>query len=139
MASKNNSKKANNTGTSALLTTFVQHKFYRHSGPHNQQNQKKHGSFNSGRHHRKLPPPYCTYSTGGGADYHTIHSISKLLRANARSIEYHLGGGALSHLSIIVLIATFATVAPAHPWENPEFPGGVGRPMKSLGVLRMYY
>jgi hypothetical protein len=41
-----------------------------------------------------------------------------LLRANARSIEYHLGGGDLGHLGIIVLITTYATVAPTHP------PGG---------------
>jgi hypothetical protein len=68
--------------------------------------------------------PYSTYSTGGGADYHTIHSIRKLLRANSWSIAYHLGGGALGHLGIIVLTATYATIAPAHPWENPESPGG---------------
>jgi hypothetical protein len=56
--------------------------------------------------------------------YHTIHSIRKLLRANARSIEYHLGFGALGHLGIIVLIRTHATVAPAHPLVNPKSPGG---------------
>jgi hypothetical protein len=60
----------------------------------------------------------------GEPDYHTIHSIRKLLRANARSIESHLGGGALSHLGIIVSIATHTTVAPAHPWVNPESLGG---------------
>jgi hypothetical protein len=48
-------------------------------------------------------------------DYHTIHSIRKLLRANYWYIEYHLGGGDLGHLGIIVSIATYATVAPAHP------------------------
>jgi hypothetical protein len=60
----------------------------------------------------------------GEPDYHTIHSIRKLLRSNAWSIESHLGGGDLGHLSIIVSIATYATVAPAHPWVNPESPGG---------------
>jgi hypothetical protein len=68
-------------------------------------------------------PSYSTYSAGG-ADYHTIHSIRKLLRANALSIESHLGGGARSHLGIIFLIATYATVAPAHPSVNPESLGG---------------
>jgi hypothetical protein len=61
----------------------------------------------------------------GEPDYHTIHSIRKLLRANAQSIESHLGGSALGHLGIILSIATYATVAPAHPWVNPESPGGV--------------
>jgi hypothetical protein len=56
--------------------------------------------------------------------YLTIHSISKMLRANARCIESHLVGSALGHLGIIVSIATYATVAPAHPWENPEPPVG---------------
>jgi hypothetical protein len=59
-----------------------------------------------------------------GTYYHTIHSIRKLLRANARSIESHLGAGDLGHLGIIISIATYASVAPAHPWENPESTGG---------------
>jgi hypothetical protein len=64
-------------------------------------------------------------------DYHTIHSISKLLRANAQSIESHLGGSALGHLSIIVSITTYATVAPAQPCMNPESLGGA--PNKIVG------
>jgi hypothetical protein len=44
----------------------------------------------------------------GGADYHGIHSIRKLLRKNAQSIESHLGGGAVGHIGIIVSIATYA-------------------------------
>jgi hypothetical protein len=38
----------------------------------------------------------------GELDYHTSHSIRKLPRANVRSIENHLGVGALGHLHIIV-------------------------------------
>jgi hypothetical protein len=60
----------------------------------------------------------------GEPDYRTIHSIRKLLCANARSIESHLGGGALGDLGSIVSIATYATVAPSHPWVDPESPGG---------------
>jgi hypothetical protein len=67
----------------------------------------------------------------GEPDYHTIHSISKLLRANARSIKAHLAGGALGRLGIIVSIATYATVATAHPWVNPELLGGA--PNKIVG------
>jgi hypothetical protein len=118
-----NSQQTNNTGTSVLLTTFLQQKLHRHSVPPNQQNYHKHGSCNSGRCHHKLPPSYSSYSTGG-EDYHTIDSVRKLLSANARSIESHVGGGALGHLGIIVSSATYATVATAHPWENPEPPGG---------------
>jgi hypothetical protein len=53
----------------------------------------------------------------GEPDYHTIHSIRKLLRANARSVESHLGGGysrSPRYQCISVSIATYATVAPAH-------------------------
>jgi hypothetical protein len=57
---KHNNQQANNTGTSTLLTTFLQQKFFRHSGPPNQQNQQKHGSFNDGRCHCKLPQSYST-------------------------------------------------------------------------------
>jgi hypothetical protein len=63
----------------------------------------------------------------GEPDYHTIHSIRKILRANARSIESYTGGGDLGHLGIILSIttyATYATITLAHPWENTELPAG---------------
>jgi hypothetical protein len=59
----------------------------------------------------------------GEPDYHTIHDIRKLLQANSRSIDSHLGGGALGHLGLIVSAETYAIVAPTHPWINPEAPG----------------
>jgi hypothetical protein len=59
----------------------------------------------------------------GEPDYHTIHAIRKLLQANARSIDSHLGGGALGHLGLIISVAAYAIVAPAHSWTNPESPG----------------
>jgi hypothetical protein len=34
----------------------------------------------------------------GEPDYQTIHTIRKLIQANTRAIETHLGGGALEHL-----------------------------------------
>jgi hypothetical protein len=58
----------------------------------------------------------------GDPEYHTIHSIRKLLHANVRSIETHLGGGALSHLGIIISITAYTTIVPTHPWENPTAP-----------------
>jgi hypothetical protein len=121
IASKNNSQQANNTGTSALLTTFLHHKFYRHSGPTNQQNQQKHGSFNSGICHRKLPPSYSTYSAGGGRLTH--HSFHQEIITRKRLVHrISSGGGALGHLGIIVSITTYATVAPAHPCVNLQSP-----------------
>jgi hypothetical protein len=69
-------------------------------------------------------PNHILPTVQGGPDYHTIHFIRKFLRANARSIESHLGGSALGHLGIIVFIVTFTTVAHTHPWVNPESPGG---------------
>jgi hypothetical protein len=38
----------------------------------------------------------------GEPDYQTIHTIRKLLQANSRAIDTHLGGGSLGHLGLIV-------------------------------------
>jgi hypothetical protein len=69
-----------------------------------------------------FPRPILT-TVQGEPDYHTIHSIRKLLQANSRSIDSHLGGGALGHLGIIVSVAAYTIVAPTHPWINPVAPG----------------
>jgi hypothetical protein len=45
----------------------------------------------------------------GEPDYQTIHSIRKLLQANAREIDTHLGGGALGHLGHLGLIFSDAS------------------------------
>jgi hypothetical protein len=64
----------------------------------------------------------------GEPDYQTIHAIWKLLQANARAIDTHLGGGALGHLGHIVYDAAFAIIAPTGKnvptlWTNPPAPG----------------
>jgi hypothetical protein len=64
----------------------------------------------------------------GEPDYQTIHAIRKLLQANAKVIDTHLGGGALGHLILIVSDASYAMVTPATPagptlWVNPKAPG----------------
>jgi hypothetical protein len=64
----------------------------------------------------------------GEPDYQTIHTIQKLLQANAREIDTHLGGGALGYLGIIVSNASYAMVAPATEagptlWISPTAPG----------------
>ena len=61
----------------------------------------------------------------GEPDYHTIHSVRKLLQANARSIDTHLAGGALGHLGIIVSAAAYALVEPTTPWADPAHPGPI--------------
>jgi hypothetical protein len=48
----------------------------------------------------------------GEPDYQTIQAIRKLLQANARAIDTHLGGGALGHMVLIVSDASYAMVAP---------------------------
>jgi hypothetical protein len=60
--------------------------------------------------------------------YQTVHAIRKLLQANAREIDTHLGGGALGHLGLIVSDASCAMVAPATEagptlWIIPKVPG----------------
>jgi hypothetical protein len=67
-------------------------------------------------------PHHIIPTVQGDPDYHTIHSIHsirKILLKNAQSIETHLGGGAIGHLRIIVLIAAYTIVTPSHPWVNP--------------------
>jgi hypothetical protein len=84
------------------------------AGPPNQQNQQKHGSINSGRCHHKLPPAYSTYSPGGAKLPH--HSFHQKISSRKRSFHRISSGGWCSR--------SYAIVAPAHPWVNPESPGG---------------
>jgi hypothetical protein len=63
----------------------------------------------------------------GEPDYQNIHAIRKLLHANARAIDTHLGGGALGHLGLIVSDASYDMIAPlteAGPtlWKSPTPP-----------------
>jgi hypothetical protein len=63
-------------------------------------------------------------SEQGEPDYHTLHAIRKMLRANARSIDTHIGGGgAFGHLGVIISDAAHEMISPLNAWENPEFPG----------------
>jgi hypothetical protein len=60
--------------------------------------------------------------------YQTIHAIRKLLQANTRSIDTHLGGGDLGHMGLIVSDASYDMMAPATEagptlWEIPSPPG----------------
>jgi hypothetical protein len=64
----------------------------------------------------------------GEPDYQKIHVIRKLLQANARAIDTHLGGGALGHPGLIVSDTSYAMVYPATEdgptlWVNPTAPG----------------
>jgi hypothetical protein len=64
----------------------------------------------------------------GEPDYQIIHAIRKLLQANARAIDTHLGGGSLGHLGLIVSDASYAMVSLATEagptlWVNPPSPG----------------
>jgi hypothetical protein len=64
----------------------------------------------------------------GDPDYQTIHAIRKLLQANVRAIDTHLGGGALGHLGLIVSDVSYAMISPATEagptlWEIPTAPG----------------
>jgi hypothetical protein len=67
----------------------------------------------------------------GEPDYQTIHAIRKLLQANSRAIDTHLGGGTLGtlgHMGLVVSDAFYAMIAPetdAGPtlWVSPTAPG----------------
>jgi hypothetical protein len=64
----------------------------------------------------------------GGPDYQTIHEIRKLLQANSRAIDTHLGGESLGLLGLIVSDASYAMISPATDagstlWVSPTAPG----------------
>jgi hypothetical protein len=58
----------------------------------------------------------------GKPDYHTLHAIHKIIRANARSIDTHLGGGAFGHLGVIISDIAYEGISPVAAWVNPPFP-----------------
>jgi hypothetical protein len=64
----------------------------------------------------------------GEPDYQTIHATHKLLQANSRAIDTHLGGGTFGHLGPIISDASYAIIAPtseAGPtlWTTPQGSG----------------
>jgi hypothetical protein len=64
----------------------------------------------------------------GEPDHQTIHATRKLIQANSRAIDTHLGGGTLDHLGIIISDAAYAMIAPATAagptlWTSPPAPG----------------
>jgi hypothetical protein len=64
----------------------------------------------------------------GDPDYQTIHATRKLLQANARAIDTHLGGDTLGHLGLIISDASYTMIAPTTDsgptlWETPHAPG----------------
>jgi hypothetical protein len=73
-------------------------------------------------------------SVNGEPDYHTLHSIRKMLRANARSIDTHLGGGAFGHLGVIISDAAYQIISPLTDWENPGFPGRAPAAIEGVGT-----
>jgi hypothetical protein len=58
-----------------------------------------------------LPHPILP-TVQGEPEYKTFHAIWKLLQANARAIDTHLGGGALGHLGLVISDASYAMIAP---------------------------
>jgi hypothetical protein len=73
-------------------------------------------------HHPILP------TVQGELYYQTINDTRKLLQANLRAIDTHLGGGTLGHLGLIISDASYDMTPPtteAGPtlWINPRAPG----------------
>jgi hypothetical protein len=64
----------------------------------------------------------------GEPDYKIIHATRKLLQANSRTIDTHLGGGTLGHLGLIISDASYAMIDPTTDsgpklWTTPQAPG----------------
>jgi hypothetical protein len=62
-------------------------------------------------------------SVPGETDYRPLHAIRKMLRANARSIDTHLGGGVFGHLGVTISYIAYEGISPLTAWVNPPFPG----------------
>jgi hypothetical protein len=62
-------------------------------------------------------------SVPGEPDYHSLHATHKMLQANARSIDTHLGGRSFGHLSVIISDIAYEGISPLTAWVNPPFPG----------------
>jgi hypothetical protein len=63
----------------------------------------------------------------GNLDYQTIHSTIKLLQANWRAIDTHMGGVNLGHLVLIISDASYAIIASTTDdgptiWIRPQAP-----------------
>jgi hypothetical protein len=56
----------------------------------------------------------------GEPDYQTIHATRKILQANSRAIDTHLGGGTLGHLGLIISDAAYAMIYPTAK-EEPKY------------------
>jgi hypothetical protein len=72
-------------------------------------------------------------SVAGEPDYHIIHSIHKMLRANARSIDTHLRG-VFGHIGVIISDAAYEIISPLTAWANPEFPQRTPAPIEGGGT-----
>jgi hypothetical protein len=74
--------------------------------------------------HQMLP------SVTGEPDYHTLRSIRKMLRENARHIDTHAGGGHLdisvsSYQTLLIPQVRQARKYPNSPWETIHPPGKI--------------
>jgi hypothetical protein len=63
----------------------------------------------------------------GEPHYQTIHATRRLLQANSRAIDTHLGGGTLGHLGLIISDASYVMIAPETAdeptlWITPQAP-----------------
>jgi hypothetical protein len=75
--------------------------------------------------------------------YQPIHATRKLLQANSRAIDTHLGGGTLGHLGLIISDAFYAMIAPTTdagptlwatqqaPWRAPANRDGTAAQISS--------
>ena len=58
------------------------------------------------------------HSRGAILLHHSLHT--QTFQANSRSIDFHLGGGALGNLGIFFAVA-YAVIVPTVPWIYPAF------------------
>jgi hypothetical protein len=84
-------------------------------------------------------------SVPGEPDNHSLHVICKMIRANARLIDTHLGGGAFGHLGVIISDIAYEGISHLTAWVNPTFPGRapvvieVGRTASKISAAKQHW
>jgi hypothetical protein len=73
-------------------------------------------------------------SVPGEPDYHSLHAIRKMPRANAGSIDTHLGGGAFGHIGVLISDIAYGGISPLTDWVNPSFPGRAPAAIECVGT-----
>ena len=67
--------------------------------------------------------------------YETVHKLWNEIKANARSVYSHLGGGTHLHLGLVLMAAQYKDI-PTTVFTCPAHPGPLAIPLAATDVQR---